>query len=118
MIGAISLMAILVFLFFYEQKNEVAYRLTAQELVSEFDESEGTASSIYAGKKIAVTGAISEINADKGIVWLGINGSNQIGCTFDRSSFPKDISAGNEVTITGVCAGKLMEIQIIQCEIL
>jgi len=91
----------------------IIYRVTADELYSEFEANEVAGDLKYKGKIIAVTGYVDNISSTFGIsvVLIGSPGDwFGVRCYFPESEAPDvaQLREGDYVTIVGECIGMLM----------
>jgi hypothetical protein len=101
--------------------DEADFEVTAVELFTAFDENEASANEKYVNKVITVRGVIEDISASDS---LGLNiilasGSPMFGVSCQLPDVDESIplKAGGEVTITGLCTGKLMDVVLVRCRI-
>lgn len=98
-------------------------KMSAANLVAEFNENENAANNKYLGKIIEVTGPVAEVNNEQDTVINILLGSNEalhkVSCRLDSRHFgeAKKYSAGNTVTIKGTCDGFLMDVELSRCVI-
>ena len=95
------------------------YSLTAVQLFDEFSENESTAGETYLNKVIAVSGTVSEVelNQDQGIS-VRLKSSHPVFgvlCELESDGEESDLQAGNEITLKGICTGKLMDVVMVRC---
>jgi hypothetical protein len=98
-------------------------KMSAANLVSEFNENENAANNKYLGKIIEVTGPVAEVNNEQDTVINISLGSNEelhkVSCRMDSRHFSeaKKYSEGNIITIKGTCDGFLMDVELNRCVI-
>src|SRR5579859_223313 len=126
LIGLIAGLAIYGFLHQIYGGNKALARaevhITAPELVASFDRDEGQADSLYLYKVISVSGILRELSA-KGpgdfVVRLAGDGPGKalVDCHLDSLYNTDDLSlrAGDSVTIRGTCAGRWLNVTLLQC---
>ncbi len=96
--------------------------ITAPALADSFDNAEGHADSLYLYKAISVTGVLERLHKNGSGLYVatlagGASGKTDIDCTLD-SLFGSDgvhLNAGDSVTIRGRCAGRSLNVILIQC---
>ncbi|MBZ4189015.1 OB-fold putative lipoprotein [Niabella beijingensis] len=102
---------------------EAEIRTGAGELIAAFNNDEATANKKYVEKIIAVTGKITDIQIDTaGQATVFLDSGDPLAsvtCSFydTEAAAVKDLSAGRQVTIKGVCTGKLMDVVLNKCSI-
>jgi hypothetical protein len=99
--------------------DEPHYTVNASTLFQEFTKDEQDATTKYLDKVIQVRGRILEISA---VDSVGLNivletGSPLFGvsCRFSDGVKRMSYRKGEEVTINGLCTGKLMDVVLIKC---
>lgn len=86
-------------------------------LANEYDENEDEANTKYLDKIIEVKGKIREIS-DQGTGILILETGNPmtgVQCEFQNAQDLADLQTGNTITVRGVCAGKLMDVNLSRC---
>jgi len=97
-----------------------AYTFESTELFDQFSVNETAANQKFLGKTILVTGKVKDLaTSTDGAMMLILNGneSHAISCSLE---IPRDISSvnrGDVVTLEGVCAGKLQDVELIHCRL-
>lgn len=94
------------------------FSLPATELFSDYEADEMGADAKYLDKVIRVSGTIMEVNTDEaGQISLTLDAGGLLGgviCQLDpaiKSSF----SAGQEISLNGLCTGMLMDVILVRC---
>lgn len=97
------------------------YRLSAAELYQAYMENERMADEKYLGKKLQITGEISEVENQNGQV-LGLRFQTNdvlesIYAQLDAidTDHRDDFKKGDIVTLNCICTGKLMDIELNRC---
>ncbi|WP_018627029.1 OB-fold protein [Niabella aurantiaca] len=105
-------------------KTEAAeIKTEAGELVAAFNNDEAAANKIYVEKIISVTGKIADIKIDptgQATVFLESGDPMaSVTCSFydTEAAAVKNLATGRQVTIKGVCTGKLMDVVLNKCSI-
>ncbi|MGJ7031259.1 OB-fold protein [Niabella hirudinis] len=95
----------------------------APALVAAFNTDEPSANRQYLEKIIAVTGKVADVKIDTAghaTVFLSSNDPMvAVTCSFydTETTAVKKLTAGQQVTIKGVCTGKLMDVVLNKCSI-
>ncbi len=94
----------------------------APTLVSEFESDEIKSNEKYLGKVIEVTGVINATNLDeKGTLNITLQGGDLggVGCQFEtiKIKTPKKLTAGDKITVKGICTGILIDVVLVDCVI-
>ncbi len=96
--------------------------ITAPALADSFDNAEGHADSLYLYKDISVTGVLQRLHKNGSGPYVatltgGVSGKTDIDCTLDSlyESFPVRLNIGDSVTIRGRCAGRSLNVILVQC---
>ena len=97
--------------------------LTAQSLVSAFDQNETEANAKFLDKVIEVKGKVKEVieQDDSFILLLGDESSmSSVSCTLDHKSdsVAYGLKPGDEVVVRGICTGFLMDVVLVNCKVL
>jgi len=95
------------------------YALTSAALLQEFEANEETAQNKFLNKIIRIEGNLSEIQQiDQKLILIIDTGNplSNIQCEMDPryTKSEKVFTAGQKVTVQGICAGKLMDIVLSQ----
>ena len=99
------------------------YKLSAKELYLEFDSNEELATKKYQEKVVEVSGKIdtTSTNATGGLtIILSTEGEmGSISCEMDVNSktFKTSFTRGEQITLKGMCAGKLIDVVLNRCVI-
>jgi hypothetical protein len=95
--------------------------MTAPELFQAFEEDELAANEAYLDKVVEVKGKVQDVSKDdEGLTSLTLNsGSDMFGviCQFDELTdhSKTEFEVGEEVTVKGICTGKLMDVVLVRC---
>ncbi len=101
-----------------------SYDLKASELLSLYEADEMKADQLYLNKQLTVEGTVQRIRYSKDrIISLAIgDGNNQASLltTFFSKDRPKvgAVKAGDEIKVTGLCGGFLMDVLLTNCQII
>lgn len=96
---------------------KVDYEVTANQLYRAYDTNEISADDKYKGKKLAVTGRISDISEVLGSINVDLKTGDGIGwtkvsCTMKNRDVVSKLRKGREITIVGTCEGLTLNISI------
>src|SRR5688572_17209501 len=101
--------------------GEASYVVRAADLFNDFDNNEAVANEKYLNKVITVQGKVAEISAGDS---LGVNiilaSSNPlfgVSCQLPAGRSNNGINAGDEISVTGLCTGKLMDVVLVKCRV-
>lgn len=106
------------------EKIHADYTITATALANEYSEAVEESDKKYIDRIITVSGTISNISTDQNqaLVFILNDGSTDVGvlCTIDQTSAKKALNytAGDKVTIKGMCTGMLFEVVLNKCIII
>ena len=96
--------------------------ISAAALADSFDYEEGHADSLYLYKTISVNGIVSRMHRARSGMWVATlagktSGRTAVDCTLDSLYDPdrETLKPGDTVTIRGRCAGRLLNVELIQC---
>ena len=95
-------------------------KLSAVELVKEFDDNEELATKKYLNQIVEISGTVSATETnDAGVTSVTLDGGGMSGiiCELDTKTTHKRLSftAGEIVQMKGICTGKLMDIVLSRC---
>ncbi|MCF3110328.1 OB-fold putative lipoprotein [Niabella sp. CC-SYL272] len=99
------------------------FEITASGLTAAFNADEANATKQYADKIVSVTGAVKEIKIEQGTAATVFLDSGDpmtsVTCSFydTEAAAVKKLKTGQQVTIKGVCTGKLMDVILNKCSI-
>lgn len=96
---------------------KVDYEVTANQLYQAYDANEIAADDKYKGKKLAVTGRISEISEILGDIHVDLKtgdgiGWTKISCNMEDRDVVSKLRKGQKVTIIGTCDGLTLNVSI------
>ena len=106
------------------RKLSAKYEITATVLVAEFNANETAANAKYLDKVIAVKGNVADMKIDSaGQATIFLDSGDPlafVSCSFynDEVSSTQTLQKGVEVTIKGMCTGKLMDVVLNKCSII
>jgi hypothetical protein len=93
--------------------------LTAQTIVSNYENNETKANEEYLGKVITVSGTISSLKTDekeRTIVELDAESMGVVSCTLcEKASNEVNLTIGTSVQIKGECVGYTFDVILIKC---
>lgn len=102
------------------QKATADITITAPELMAAFNEDETAANAKYLDKVVAVTGKVRESVTSGDVTIISLEAEDELGavtCELDR--FRKQdaisVSAGEQITVKGLCSGKTIDVVLVQC---
>lgn len=121
----VALAGIFIFIKLYNKSHDDLYKatpdfvLSAEQIVSSFEEDENQANKVYLDKIIQIEGIISEISAVNGnsiITITSENHSKSIVCNMDVMENKKVLALqeGQKIVLRGVCAGFLMDVILVR----
>ena len=95
-------------------------RTSAPLLAASFEGNEGLADSLYLYKVISVTGTVQQVVEDGTGNYIARltgdrNGKAMVDCHLDSLYNPDDLHPGDSVTIRGTCAGRWLNVILLQC---
>ena len=98
---------------------DVDFVLSAVELYEHYQDDEAKANDTYLGKVIEVQGTIQMIETDQSgatVLILNVNdGFGGVMCTLAENPKESLYEVNQEVTVKGLCAGKLMDVVLNKC---
>jgi len=101
-----------------------SFKLTASELVADYNKDETAANLKYLDKVIHVKGKVAEVKLDvtTGQATVILDSGDPMAavtCSFynEEAEAVKALSQGTEVVIKGKCTGKLLDVVLNQCSI-
>ena len=119
------IVVVLVFLKVYQptlksvEKIDPDFTLSSTTLVSEFENDEKMANSLYLDKIIEVSGTIANISDDGSVVVVTLREPESLSgvlCSFDKNFISMEkMSLGTKVTIKGICTGYLLDVVLTKC---
>jgi len=98
-----------------DQVADVA--ITADQLISEYENNESAANEKYLGKVVVVTGKITEITEEEGKKKVNLETSNPISaviCEMEENKKTEDLKAGDIIKVKGMCSGYLSDVILVQ----
>ncbi|WP_430965835.1 OB-fold protein [Spongiimicrobium sp. 2-473A-2-J] len=102
------------------EKSEVAYKVTARNLIWEYQEDEMQTDQKYAEQVIQVQGQIIHTEWVKDHYVVTLDGGNLeagIICHMqpDQGALVTDIEKGREISVKGICTGYLLDVMLVKC---
>ena len=101
--------------------QDAEFNVKATDIFNEFDKNESLANKKYLNKIVSVKGEISDISA---VDSVGINvmltADNPlfgVSCQLPFGAPDSSLKVGDEVQITGLCTGKLMDVVLVRCRV-
>ncbi|MGB1307444.1 MAG: OB-fold protein [Oceanihabitans sp.] len=96
---------------------KVDYEVTANQLYNAYNSNEIAADDKYKGKKVAVTGKISDISEVFGAINVDLKTGDGIGwtkvsCTMKNRDIVSKLRKGQKITIIGTCEGLTLNVSI------
>ncbi len=97
--------------------------ISAIDLAGDFNKDEAQANKTYLDKAVAVKGKIKSIEKDDNGLYTILLGTElddkNISCEMDKkhNEDAQKVKAGDEVIMKGVCAGALIDVELIRCVI-
>ena len=102
-------------------KTSSDFVVDASTLFREFEEDEAAANTKYLDKVVKVRGNVKSAKTDaEGNMMLTLDAGDQmfgVTCTVPEENLTEaaDIREGEQITVKGVCTGKLMDVVLIRC---
>ncbi|MCD2424728.1 OB-fold putative lipoprotein [Niabella pedocola] len=121
--------AVLYGLYLYNKKPQnikqadSQFEITASGLTTAFNTDESAATKQYVDKVVSVSGNIKDVKIEQGgtaTVFLDSGDPmTSVTCSFydTEAAAVKKLKSGQQVTIKGVCTGKLMDVVLNKCSI-
>jgi len=105
------------------KKERADIKLTAQNLIDDYQNDEVLANKNYVDKLVQVIGVVSEVSFDNGNSIITIkdsNGQSSIMCNMQPEENLKvlKIKKDSVVTIKGICTGYLLDVIMVRCVII
>ena len=102
------------------EKSDAAYRLTAQNLIKEYQDNEKNTNEKYTEKVIQIEGDVSEISTLRGNSVVTLNdpdSESSIICHMQAEDNKRALTLkkGERITIKGVCTGYLLDVIMVRC---
>jgi hypothetical protein len=102
------------------KKSNPELKVTAQEILNDYQVDENLANEKYVDNLIQIKGEIADIYFDNGISIITLKdnrGSSSIICHMlpEANLFVLKLKKGNKITIKGVCTGYLIDIMMVRC---
>lgn len=102
------------------KKSSAAYKLSARNLIWEYQEDETVTNKKYTENIIQVKGEISEIAKVKGYHVITLNGGDlesKIICQMLSGENIKiaELEKGQQINVKGICSGYLLDVMMIKC---
>ena len=101
--------------------QEADFVMPSSRLFSEFEADENSAMEKYANKVIEISGKVQEITTTgEGGTVLVLRGDEDmfgVNCAFEAqdAAAVEDLQTGQEITLRGLCAGMLMDVNLSRC---
>lgn len=104
------------------QKATADLTVEAPALMADFNTDETTANARYLDKVVSVTGKVQTVNSGNGSTLISLEANDDLGvisCELDPAvQHPRtNFSPGEQLTLKGVCAGKMMDVVLTRCVI-
>jgi hypothetical protein len=98
------------------------FLVSASELITAFEEDEGEANDKYLGKVVEVKGTVTEVieKQNSFVLLLGDTATvSRVSCTLEgeQDSMAYGLRAGDELTLRGICSGRLLDVVLVECKI-
>lgn len=128
-VGILVVAGILYGLYLYNKKPQnikqarSQFEITASGLTTAFNTDESNATKQYVDKIVSVSGSIKDVKIEQGgtaTVFLESGDPmTSVTCSFydTEAAAVKKLKTGQQVTIKGVCTGKLMDVVLNKCSI-
>lgn len=106
----------------HAQTKEAAMHISTPDLLGLFDKNEVVFDREYLNKVVSMQGVVKKIKKIDGedyILYLGRDPDQgpSVRCSLDSlyNHAPLPVKTGDSITLSGTCAGRLMDIILIQC---
>ena len=120
--GAIVCLGIATWVFYQYQKprtrtadSPVAYRISAEQLYTEFDDDEAAANKKYTDKVIEVhgtVGAVQQTEQGTNVLLAAGNATGGVSCNLQGNNHAS-ITTGETIKVRGTCSGFLMDVNLV-----
>jgi hypothetical protein len=101
--------------------DEAQFNVKAVDIFNEFDKNEAVANKKYLNKVVSVAGKIADITAVDSlgfnIILRADNPLFGVSCQVPSGSRDSSLKVGDQVQITGLCTGKLMDVVLVKCRV-
>lgn len=100
-----------------------AVKLSADEIVNQYDSDEAKANRLYLGKTIQVSGTITEIINQQdtlvNVLMGDASSMHKVSCLLEPEYIGaiKEYNVGRQIIIKGICTGYLMDVELNRCVI-
>ena len=100
-----------------------AAKLSADEIVNQYNSDEATANKLYLGKTIQVSGTITEITNQQdtlvNVLMGDTSAMHKVSCLLEPAYIAaiRQYNAGQQIIIKGICTGYLMDVELNRCVI-
>ncbi len=98
-------------------ENQTAFKeISADQLVSEFDNDETMANSLYLDKVVMVTGEVEKVIVKENTTSVYLSTNNMMSsiiCELEPD-LKQNLKKGDRVKIKGVCSGFLMDVVLVR----
>jgi hypothetical protein len=99
--------------------EEALYTISANELVSQFENDENAANAKYLNQVIKVYGTVVSVSESANnftVLLKEINSNVGVSCSFEKTNFEKSkVPRGQKVYIKGICSGFLFDVILNKC---
>jgi hypothetical protein len=98
-------------------KKKADVKVTAAQLIADYEANEQAANDKYLGKVIEVSGKITDVTTEEGKLKIHIETSNPMSLVICEMEDNKDGGApktGDEAVIKGMCSGYLSDVILVQ----
>ena len=102
------------------EKTQAVFVLTAENLISEYQNSESETNRKYSEQVIQIKGKVHEVSVEKGNTVLILKNDDQessVICNmlFDQADRVGQLKKGDQIAVKGVCTGYLMDVIMVRC---
>ena len=102
------------------KKADAAYVLTAENLITEYQQDEVKTTEKYSERIIQVAGRVFDISTTKGnsvITLKDENSESSIICHMlpEENAKTLKLEKGQDIAIKGICSGYLMDVMMVRC---
>jgi hypothetical protein len=103
------------------ENQKAALSLSANKLLSDYEEDEVQANKIYLDKILEVAGEVDKIeyaNGKTSVYLVTENMMSSIICEMEKSNTELKIKKGENISVKGLCSGYLMDVVLVRCLII
>lgn len=102
------------------ERKKPDVEVSASHLISAYEADEKTADESYLGKIVQVSGKVSEITNEEGIIKIHIESDSPmslVNCELEEGQETGSLNVGDHVKVKGKCTGFLSDVILVQSTI-